>query len=75
MTSEREMRRFNRYMRKILKTGKVESLLFDAEHYAQAGLLFSPLAGMPQIEAYELINKWNINQVKQEFVYGLEVIP
>ena len=69
------MRRFNRYMCKILKTGEVVSFPFGEVHYSQAGILYSPLAGMPQIEAYELINKWNINQVKQEFVYGLEVIP
>lgn len=60
------------YLRKYLDTGSVERLPFDQSQYKEAGLPFSPLAGVPELEAHQLVNKWNINQNTQTYLYALE---
>jgi hypothetical protein len=61
------------YLRKIVKTGKIERVPFSAEHYQRAGFSGILLSGMPLLEAHQIINHWNVNQLKQEYVYGLDV--
>ena len=63
------MRRFTKYFRRILENGELESLPFTREHYALMGLAPSVLAGMPVLEAYQLMNYWNANQHVQRYVY------
>ncbi len=61
------------YLRKTVKTGKVERVLFSAEQYQRAGFSGVLLSGMPLLEAHQLINQWNVSQQKQESVYALEL--
>lgn len=58
------------YLQKILASGQVDSIPFDASHYSEAGLLPSISAGMPVLEAHQLVNKWN-HQTDQRIVYAL----
>lgn len=60
------------YLRKFLGNGNVERVPFDASHFIEVGVLPAPLAGMPQLEAYQLVNKWNKSQTNQTFVYALD---
>ena len=64
--------RFTRFMRRILDNGLTEVVNFGAEHFTEAGLRPALLGGMPQLEAYQLINKWNGGQATPRFVYWLE---
>jgi hypothetical protein len=60
------------YLRKILKTGEVERVAFSAEHYKAVGVPAALYHGLPVLEAHQLINHWNVNQITQEYVYALE---
>lgn len=66
------MARPTHFVRKILASGEVQRIAFDRTQYAAVGVPYSPLAGVPELEAYQLVNKWNIQQADQRFVYGLE---
>lgn len=59
------------YLAKYLTSGETLSLPFDKSHFDEAGVPFSPMAGMPQLEAYQLINRWNTSQSDQRIVYGI----
>lgn len=59
------------YLRKFLDSGTVELVPFDSANFQEAGLKPALLAGMPQLEAYQLVNKWNLNQTTQRYVYAL----
>jgi hypothetical protein len=68
--------RFKGFTKRVLGTFvQSESFVaFDADHYKEAGVPFSSLAGMPVLEAFQLINKWNARkerQGRQEIVYYL----
>lgn len=60
------------FLCKILSTGDVQRVPFEHQHYAEAGVPPAVMAGMPKLEAYQLVNKWNVNQNDQRFVYALE---
>lgn len=60
------------YLAKVIRTGEVTRVQFLADHYKEAGVSYSPLAGFPELEAYQLLNRWNTRQDAQSVVYGLE---
>jgi hypothetical protein len=62
--------RFTHYLRKLLVTGSVERLPFDESHFREVGM--STMSGMPILEAYQLVNKWNVDQNSQRFMFALE---
>lgn len=66
------MNRPRQYLRKILDTGTVERVDFESAQYDEAGVPRSTLAGMPLLEAHQLVNKWNKAQTIQRIVYALE---
>lgn len=72
MNSWHTTRRITHYLRKALDTGTVERLPFTREHYASAGLPYSPAIGMPILEAHQLVNHWNVSQDQQRTMYALE---
>ena len=59
------------YLCKRLDTGEIVVAAFEAEHFIEAGLQPRSLGGMPVLESYQLVNKWNLSQDIQRFVYGL----
>jgi hypothetical protein len=63
--------RYINYYRRHLSSGETEILPFTREHFSEAGIGYSSLGGMPMLEAYQLVNKWNMNQPTQRYVYGL----
>jgi hypothetical protein len=65
---------YRTYLRKSLRgvDQPVERVPFREAQFKEAGLQFAPSRGMPMLEAFQLINKWNTNQLQQNFVYGLE---
>lgn len=63
--------RHTHYLKRTIATDSVERLRFDPAHYIEAGFVPMQL-GMPMLEAYQLVNKWNINQKIQRHVYALE---
>lgn len=66
------MKRFKGFMRLILGHDQPEFIEFDATHYRAAGVPASTFAGMPILEAHELVNKWNSQQIAgQRFIYWL----
>jgi hypothetical protein len=50
--------RYRYYLLETLYSGVLETVYFTEKHFAEAGLRYMS-AGMPQIEAFMLINKWN----------------
>lgn len=64
--------RFTHYLRRILATGTVERVQFDAPQFREAGVPASIMSGMPLLEAHQLVNKWNVQQDPQKFVFALE---
>lgn len=60
------------YLRKTLASGEIARVPFDKSHYDEAGVPFSPLAGVPELEAHQLVNKWN-HQTDQRIVYALPI--
>lgn len=65
------MNRPTHYLVRIVATDEVSSVPFSRADFEGAGVPFSPLAGMPQLEAFQLVNKWNVTQPYQQRVYGL----
>jgi hypothetical protein len=63
--------RFKTFMRRKIGGGKTELLCFGPEHYKKAGIPYSPIGGMPVLEAYQIVNDLNRNQPQQSFVYYL----
>ena len=60
------------YLRKYLNTGMVEEFYWSREHYREAGFS-EDFDSMPLLEAYQLVNKWNISQADpQQYVYALK---
>ena len=64
--------RFKTFMRRIIGETGPEVVPFGREHFTEAGLGYAPFAGMPILEAYELVNKWNRIQYAPRFIYWLE---
>ena len=60
------------YLCKILDSGEIFVASFEPSHFIEAGLQPRSLGGMPVLEAYQLVNRWNTTQVDQRYVYGLE---
>jgi hypothetical protein len=60
------------YLRKVLATGKIQRIPFTAEHYKTAGVLPAMLSGLPVLEAYQTVNRLNVSQHDQQYVYALE---
>jgi len=59
--------RYLGYFRMSLVTGETDRLDFNNSHFAEVGMR-SQSIGMPQLEALELVNKWN----RSESWAGLE---
>lgn len=64
--------RFKGFMRRIIGSGEIEAFGFGLEHFKAAGLAPTPAAGMPVLEAYQLVNQWNKQQTNPRFIYCLE---
>jgi hypothetical protein len=60
------------YLRKVLATGEIQRIPFTAEHYKTAGVLPAMLSGLPVLEAYQAVNRFNVSQQDQRYVYALE---
>lgn len=66
-------KRYRGYMRTPVGSGSpAECRDFLETHYREAGVPPSPLAGMPILEAHELVNKWNRDQVSPRYVFWLQ---
>ena len=63
--------RFKTFIGKKLNDDETELFQFGPEHYRRAGVPYSPIAGMPVLEAYEIVNELNRNQTEHQFVYYL----
>ena len=64
--------RFKGYWRKV-SPNSPEFILFDESHYREAGVGYSPSIGMPVLEAYQLVNKWNMAEAsRNRFRYWLQ---
>ncbi len=63
--------RFTKFYRRVLASGLVEAVPFAPEHFREAGVGYAPVAGMPILEAFQLVNKWNLSQSDQQFVFAL----
>jgi len=50
----------------------VKRIPFAADDFQEMGVPASLMAGMPELEAFQLVNKRNKNQRQQRFVYALE---
>ena len=59
------------YLCKVVSTGEVFERPFEPAHYREVGIAPRTLGGMPVLEAYQLVNRWNIVQASQRFVYAL----
>lgn len=64
--------RYKYFLRRVLDTGDIQRVPFDPSHYNAVGVGYSPAIGMPQLEAHQLVNRWNVLQSIQRFIYGLE---
>lgn len=62
--------RFTGFMRTTIDSGIHEFCDFKPDHFRDAGI--TPQAGMPVLEAYQLVNKLNQSQVNPRFIYWLE---
>ena len=60
------------YLRKVLATGEIQRIHFTAEHYKAVGVPAALYHGMPVLEAYQTINRLNVSQPDQQYVYALE---
>lgn len=61
--------RYKTYIRKMAGFAP-ETYTFAEHHYQEAHVAFTPAAGMPILEAHQLVNKWNKDQ--NRFVYILD---
>lgn len=64
--------RFTQFLRRLVSTGEVQALPFAEEHFKEAGVGFAPIAGMPLLESFQLVNKWNRLQAEPRYLYFLE---
>jgi hypothetical protein len=62
---------FKTFTRRQINGDRIELFRFEQEHYRKAGIPYSPLSGMPVLEAYEIVNDLNRNQVEHQFIYYL----
>lgn len=69
MTAAPIQQRFQGYIKKTQSGAEWQRFL--ETHYREAGVSPSLLSGMPQLEALELINKWNRDQVGLNTIYYL----
>jgi hypothetical protein len=53
---------YKTFTRRSVSTGLQITLSFTEEHYRAAGVGYSPLRGLPQLEAYQLVNRLNVEQ-------------
>jgi hypothetical protein len=65
--------RVTHYLRKDLHNGSVVSVPFSMRDFLLVGVQYAPLGGIPQLEAYGLLNTWNVEQEPQRYVFGVEV--
>ncbi len=63
--------RFKTFIGRKLSDDRTELFQFRPEHYRKAGVPYSPIGGMPVLEAYEIVNELNKNQAEHQFVYYL----
>lgn len=64
--------RYQTFMRRVVGESVPEVCTFGPDHFREAGVSYGTLAGLPQLEAHQLINRWNRNQFETCFVYWLE---
>lgn len=66
-------KRYAGYFKQSTITGERMYQTFLETHYREAGLSPQKLSGMPQLEAHELVNKWNRDQAKPpQYVFILQ---
>lgn len=59
------------YCCRSTRTGETEhNISFSARDFNDAGVPYASLAGMPILEAYQLVNRWNARQ--SHYVYWIE---
>jgi hypothetical protein len=63
--------RFRTFVRRQFNGDRTELFRFGPEHYKKAGIPYSPICGMPVLEAYQIVNDLNRNQIEHQFVYYL----
>ncbi len=63
--------RFQTFIRRQIDGDRTELFPFRPEHYRKAGIPYSPISGMPVLEAYEIVNNLNRNQTEHQFVFYL----
>lgn len=63
--------RFKTFIRKQIDNDRAEFIQFGPDQYRKAGIPYSPLGGMPVLEAYQLVNDLNQSQSEHRFVYYL----
>jgi hypothetical protein len=64
--------RYSAYKRLVLESGEVHSCRFEPSHFKEAGFAVIG-AGMPKLEALELVNGWNRQQASaKRFFYWLD---
>lgn len=71
MTATPIQQRYQGYMRKTAAGADYHRFL--ETHYREAGVAPSLLSGIPQLEALELINKWNRDQMGIYTVFYLSL--
>lgn len=63
---------FKTFTQRRVSTGETEQRPFTPEHFQSMGVAYTPAAGMPLLESYQLVNQWNQSQPLPSYVYGLE---
>lgn len=61
------------YLVKQLWNGEVKRIPFTRVDFDAVGIPFASLGGLPELEAYQLINGWNASQDIQQRVYALDI--
>lgn len=65
--------RHTTYLVKQLWNGEVKQIPFTRVDFDTVGIPFASLGGLPTLEAFQLVNDWNVSQGIQQRVYGLDV--
>jgi hypothetical protein len=61
------------YLKRTVITGEVVAVTFTKADYENVGVSYAPARGLPILEAFQLINGWNVSQDSQRTVYALPV--
>ena len=59
------------FLRRSLEDGEIQRIPFAPGDYQQAGVPYASVGGMPVLEAYQLVNNWNVSQAEQQYVFAV----